>query len=71
MSAIATVYIAGSGFAIGADGRARWMFQETLSDARRDMESEHEQKIFAASTVHGNLVYGITGSAYNDDKTLA
>jgi len=47
------------------------MFQEDLNDAREQMEGEREQKIFPASTVHGNVVYGITGSAYNDDKSFS
>jgi hypothetical protein len=71
MSAIAAVYSSRFGFVIGADGRARWSIQENLGEDRKGMESEQEQKIFEAATTHGTIVYGVTGTAYNDDKSFS
>lgn len=71
MTAIAAVYIPRCGFAIGADGRARWSHSEQLDEAKKQMESDEEQKIFEARGQDVKIAYGITGTAYNDDKSFS
>jgi len=71
MSAIAIVYTSGSGFVIGADGRARWSEPDAVDEAKRRMETEDEQKVFELTARQAILALGITGTAYNDDKSFS
>ena len=71
MSAIAAVYISRCGFAIGADGRARWSDPEQVDEIKKRMESDEEQKVFEATAKNAMIAYAITGTAYNDDKSFS
>jgi hypothetical protein len=71
LSAIAAVYTAKYGFAIGADGRARLTDQAAATEAQKRMESEQEQKTFEASTGKANIAYAITGTGYDADKSFS
>jgi hypothetical protein len=71
MTAIAAVYTPRIGFVIGADGRARWTEPEAVSEAKKGMESDQEQKIFEATAKRATIAYALSGTAYNDDKTFS
>src|ERR1700730_14464640 len=55
VTAIACVYTSSSGFAIGADGRGRWDDPTTVTEARKRMESDEEQKIFEAAAKRATI----------------
>ena len=58
LSAIAAVYTKKAGFVVGADGRAELFDRDAATEAEKQMENEHEQKIFEAIGKGTVLTYG-------------